>query len=340
VQYSSFGEADVQVETVVNNLRFPGQYYDDETGLHYNFQRYYDPKIGRYLRVDPMKFEGGDVNLYTYARHNPLTRIDPFGLKWEISRDGGTKASAIVCDGTVDELAQEIGLDVNQYTEWLSPGPAYRLPSSSTDRITYGEYGIPNTVFAYWAGNFNGLGIGRWFMNWGSSISYLRELGFGVIEHHHIHGSQDDLAPELQGLTQKRLLHGFYFVGHGDEGGLSYVHKWRGPIYVWFSHFSRDELVLDYFAIHPSNGLVDSHVFSYGLALGLVFACESNHGRYPLMHDFPRPGAIWQGYDGLFTVVLEKREDMGPYYDSEAEVPRPYHVQHWIQPGDQGTRID
>jgi RHS repeat-associated protein len=51
----SFGETDVRVDTVVNNLRFPGQYYERESGLHYNYHRYYDPSTGRYIRPDPME---------------------------------------------------------------------------------------------------------------------------------------------------------------------------------------------------------------------------------------------------------------------------------------------
>lgn len=49
-RYNAFGNADILVETVENNLRFPGQYYDAETGLHYNFHRYYDPMTGRSIR--------------------------------------------------------------------------------------------------------------------------------------------------------------------------------------------------------------------------------------------------------------------------------------------------
>jgi RHS repeat-associated protein len=51
--YLPYGQADVTIATVENNLRFAGQYFDSETGLHYNYYRYYDPKLGRYLRVDP-----------------------------------------------------------------------------------------------------------------------------------------------------------------------------------------------------------------------------------------------------------------------------------------------
>ncbi|PWK42526.1 RHS repeat-associated core domain-containing protein [Pseudomonas sp. OV226] len=67
-------------------LRFQGQYFDAETGLHYNRHRYYNPDIGRYLTPDPSGLAGG-INGYQYTR-NPTGWVDPLGLNECPGADG------------------------------------------------------------------------------------------------------------------------------------------------------------------------------------------------------------------------------------------------------------
>ena len=108
--YDPFGKATVNDDPdgngthVTNNIRFPGQYYDQETGLHYNYHRYYDPGIGRMLSPDPSHdlHPTGDqiqcvvpflletpqeLHAYVYVQNNPLNNKDPQGLQTCHARD-------------------------------------------------------------------------------------------------------------------------------------------------------------------------------------------------------------------------------------------------------------
>jgi RHS repeat-associated protein len=69
------------------NLRFPGQYFDAETGNHYNYLRDYDPRAGRYLQPDPLGIAGG-LNVYAYAANDPQGNRDPLGLMPEPDDEG------------------------------------------------------------------------------------------------------------------------------------------------------------------------------------------------------------------------------------------------------------
>lgn len=77
-QSDAFGLGLTTGSTTIN-LRFPGQYYDSESGLHYNYFRDYDPETGRYVESDPIGLDGG-LNTYGYVESNPLAYLDPFGL--------------------------------------------------------------------------------------------------------------------------------------------------------------------------------------------------------------------------------------------------------------------
>ena len=80
--YSPFGKTTPETNLknqIALNLRFPGQYEDQETGMHYNYFRDYDPETSRYITSDPIGLKGG-VNTYAYVGGDPLGNIDTLGL--------------------------------------------------------------------------------------------------------------------------------------------------------------------------------------------------------------------------------------------------------------------
>jgi len=97
-QAQAFGETQITLNTIDNALRFPGQYFDTETGLYQNYFRDYDPRLGRYVQSDPIGLNGG-LNRYAYVIGNPIFRSDPYGLK------------TIQCTKPLNALEEKIGPD-------------------------------------------------------------------------------------------------------------------------------------------------------------------------------------------------------------------------------------
>ncbi|MFY9260520.1 MAG: RHS repeat-associated core domain-containing protein [Gallionella sp.] len=82
-------ENPAKLGTFTFNLRFPGQYFDRETGLHYNVNRDYNPAVGRYIESDPIGLQGG-INTFGYVGGNPLGAVDLRGLATTIVINNNT----------------------------------------------------------------------------------------------------------------------------------------------------------------------------------------------------------------------------------------------------------
>ena len=102
----SFVDGSAQELTL--NLRFPGQYYDQESGLHYNYFRTYDPSMGRYTQSDPIGLMGG-MNTFAYVGGSPLLAMDPLGLfqasgKFKAPAPGTDLYKALLRAGVISQV--------------------------------------------------------------------------------------------------------------------------------------------------------------------------------------------------------------------------------------------
>jgi len=138
--YTPFGEAVASIQTVENPFRFPGQYYDQETGLHYNYFRYYNPQTGRYITPDPIGLFGG-VNLYTFVANNPLYYVDPYGLDLIGSQVRNADGTTVFYFYDTDTGAEYIYRGLTEPAPKISPktgkeyGPEAQLPPNRYEFI-------------------------------------------------------------------------------------------------------------------------------------------------------------------------------------------------------------
>jgi RHS repeat-associated protein len=128
--YHPFGDIQSITGSASNNLRFPGQYFLLEGGLHYNWYRHYDPTIGRYAQPDSLEFDG--LSNYAYVGNDPINRVDPsgrsalalpLGMGGEALGLGGLAAFCaepvgwVVCGGAA---VGGIGYSGYKFYEWIT----------------------------------------------------------------------------------------------------------------------------------------------------------------------------------------------------------------------------
>jgi RHS repeat-associated protein len=162
---------------IEQNIRMPGQYHDRETGLYYNYYRYYDPRIGVYINQDPIGFVGG-INLYIYTKNKPIRQIDPIGLF-----DNTTNS---IVDQVVTDYNSAHGLQIGD-TEYLDPDTVKAMirVESGCNQKAYQNDPMQVNVSGDWVPEKSKLGLTK-----------------GIVP-----GQQLGIEAGVQWLTRKAYLH-------------------------------------------------------------------------------------------------------------------------------------
>jgi len=190
--------------TAYTPLRFPGQYFDPETGLHYNHFRHYDPETARYLTPDPLGLAPAP-NPATYV-HNPHVRVDPTGL------------APSECPGEHHSGAQ----GQLRHDSWTHGTSIFRnVDGTEFDAISRtGRFETgPGQMEGKWFAT-EGAHADRWgeVLNRGEGLTVTTNIPRALADRLHYHpGKLDGIGP------------GYY----ADEQQLRQINKWMDGIRLW-----------------------------------------------------------------------------------------------------------
>ncbi len=200
-QYKAWGECKLEQaksdffdnsEIISNNIRFQGQYFDGETGLHYNRYRYYSPYVGRFISKDPIGLLGGS-NIYAYAP-NPVGWVDQLGLAKTPTRTlqknwknyvGCKHTNSDIHHGFPEEYAERFkniaGIDVNnpQYYYNLPKEKHTKSPGIHTNSSRTGQ---------------------NWNKTWGGILNQVEAMNLSQAE------SKEILEQRLRALARKERI--------------------------------------------------------------------------------------------------------------------------------------
>ncbi|MEV6393617.1 putative T7SS-secreted protein [Streptomyces sp. NPDC051907] len=200
--------------TAYTPLRFPGQYFDPETGLHYNYFRYYDPESARYLSIDPLGLAPAS-NPAAYVS-NPHSHIDPFGLfnctEEHLFRgttrgydaSSGTRASGFTPTSTDPGVAATFARHAEQYGEAV----VQLIPRSAIDGVAT-ERGVIRAEAEV------GVGLHPSELARRASAEIpvnaakevLAEMGIHIPKINRYEGITDALEWDIQKLTPEQISH-------------------------------------------------------------------------------------------------------------------------------------
>lgn len=240
----------------------------------HSVQAFYNSSNGRWLNRDPVEEQGGE-NVYGFAGNSPLQFIDLLGLEWKVSRERRERALAVTdCPDTVTSLAFKVGLDEDEYRNWLKAEDGLGLPSSASELIPSSrKFSVPNK-FLVVVGDVRSPFLGNLVYN----MLLLRAIGLSTAAEQYgydVKYMDYQISPfnKAEILAQKSNLHGMIFMGHGTVY-IPWVSEQEPGQFV----YSLDADEAEYIRSSEMRDVTAPNSYGYGFVAAKF--CSSGEGKW------------------------------------------------------------